>query len=139
MSTMRARRSDEERCNADIVNIVVLQAESHQFGLVVGEINDTQEIVVKPLGQHLKGVVAYAGSTIMGDGTVSLILDVLGLAQKSHVVSEHAGRQLIKSQESELEQSSIHNSYLIVVTILVPRFACRKWLAWKKFRRLTSN
>lgn len=70
------------------VNIVVLQADGNQFGLVVDEINDTQEIVVKPLGKQLKGVACFAGATIMGDGRVALILDVLGLAQQSRVLAE---------------------------------------------------
>jgi two-component system chemotaxis sensor kinase CheA len=70
------------------VNIVVLQADGHPFGLVVDDINDTQEIVVKPLGKQLKGVGCFAGATIMGDGRVALILDVLGLAQQSRVVAE---------------------------------------------------
>ena len=58
-----------------VVNIVVLQAEDRQFGLVVDGISDTQEIVVKPLGKQLKGLNCYAGATIMGDGRVALILD----------------------------------------------------------------
>ena len=70
------------------VNIVVVQADGHPFGLVVDDINDTQEIVVKPLGKQLKGVGCFAGATIMGDGRVALILDVLGLAQQSRVVAE---------------------------------------------------
>jgi len=70
------------------VNIVVLQADDRQFGLVVDAINDTEEIVVKPLGKQLKGIVTFAGATIMGDGRVALILDVLGLAQRASVVSE---------------------------------------------------
>ena len=44
-----------------LVNIVVLQADDRQFGLVVDDINDTQEIVVKPLGKQLKGLNVYAG------------------------------------------------------------------------------
>ena len=63
------------------VNIVVLQAEGRQFGLVVDGIRDTQEIVVKPLGKQLKGLSAYSGATVMGDGRVVLILDVLGVAR----------------------------------------------------------
>ena len=55
---------------SDAVNIVVLQADDRQFGLVVDQINDTEEIVVKPLGKQLKGVSAFAGATIMGDGKV---------------------------------------------------------------------
>jgi two-component system chemotaxis sensor kinase CheA len=70
------------------INIVVLQAEDRQFGLIVDEISDTQEIVVKPLGKQLKGISAYSGATIMGDGRVALILDVLGIAQKAKVLAE---------------------------------------------------
>lgn len=70
------------------VNIVVLQAEDQQFGLIVDEITDTEEIVVKPLGKQLKGISAYSGATIMGDGRVALILDVPGLAQRARVIAE---------------------------------------------------
>ncbi len=73
---------------ADATNIIVLQAEDRQFGLVVDGINDTQEIVVKPLSKQLKGLSIYAGATIMGDGRVALILDVLGIGQRSGVLSE---------------------------------------------------
>ena len=53
---------------------------------MVDHINDTEEIVVKPLGKQLKGLSAFAGATIMGDGRVALILDVLGLAQRARIV-----------------------------------------------------
>ena len=76
------------------VNIVVLQADDRQFGLVVDEINDTEEIVVKPLRKQLKTVKTFAGSSIMGDGKVALILDVLGLAQRANVVTETRDRAL---------------------------------------------
>src|SRR3984957_16379755 len=49
-----------------VVNIVVLQADGRQFGLIVDEINDTEEIVVKPLRKQLKTVKTFAGSTITG-------------------------------------------------------------------------
>lgn len=76
----------------DVHHIVILQAEDRQFGLVVDEINDTEEIVVKPLGKHLKGLTVYAGATIMGDGQVALILDVLGLGRLSGVLAENRDR-----------------------------------------------
>jgi two-component system chemotaxis sensor kinase CheA len=72
----------------DSANIVVLQAGERQFGLVVDEINDTEEIVVKPLSKQLKSLSCFAGATIMGDGRVALILDVPGLAQFASVVTE---------------------------------------------------
>ncbi len=74
--------------SSDVTNIVVLQAEGREFGLVVDDINDTQEIVVKPLGKHLKSLTAYSGATIMGDGKIALILDVLGIANRSGIVGE---------------------------------------------------
>ena len=74
------------------VNIIVLQADGRQFGLVVDQINDTEEIVVKPLRKQLKTVKTFAGSSIMGDGKVALILDVLGLAQRASVITETRDR-----------------------------------------------
>jgi two-component system chemotaxis sensor kinase CheA len=82
----------DEAATSSAVNIVVLQADGHPFGLVVDEINDTEEIVVKPLGKQLKGVACFAGATIMGDGRVALILDVLGIAQSANVVGENRDR-----------------------------------------------
>ncbi|EQD50247.1 chemotaxis sensor histidine kinase, partial [mine drainage metagenome] len=60
------------------VNIVVLQADDNQFGLIVDEVLDTEEIVVKPMGRQIKNIPAFAGATIMGDGRVALIIDVMG-------------------------------------------------------------
>ena len=76
------------------VNIVVLQADDRQFGLVVDAIHDTEEIVVKPLQKQIKDINVFAGATIMGDGKVALILDVLGLAQRANVVSGMRERAL---------------------------------------------
>ncbi|HZR65748.1 MAG TPA: chemotaxis protein CheA [Terriglobales bacterium] len=77
-------------------NIVVLQADERQFGLVVDGIGDTEEIVVKPLRKQLKTVKIFAGSSIMGDGKVALIVDVLGLAQRASVVSETRDRAVVE-------------------------------------------
>lgn len=69
-------------------SVVVLQADDCQFGLVVDDILNTEEIVLKPLGEHLKGINVYSGATIMGDGRVALILDVVGLAQRANLARE---------------------------------------------------
>ncbi len=88
------------------VNIVVLEAEGRQFGLVVDEINDTQEIVVKPLGQHLKNISVYAGATIMGDGKVALILDVVGLAERGGILTEGQGRAAAEAAQATAESAA---------------------------------
>jgi two-component system chemotaxis sensor kinase CheA len=89
------------RLESNVVNIVVLQAEDRQFGLVVDGISDTQEIVVKPLGKQLKGLKCYAGATIMGDGRVALILDVSGVAQLSGVVRESRDKSTVEAQRQD--------------------------------------
>ena len=100
----RALELGEPPTDLDVVNIVVLQADDRQFGLVVDGISDTEEIVVKPLGKELKGVAAFAGATIMGDGRVALILDVLGIAQRANVVSASRERSMTeKSSQSKGE------------------------------------
>jgi two-component system, chemotaxis family, sensor kinase CheA len=83
-----------------VVNIVVLQADGRQFGLVVDAIGDTEEIVVKPLQKQLKGINAFAGATIMGDGKVALILDVLGLAQRAKVVRGVRDKRMSEKEEA---------------------------------------
>jgi two-component system chemotaxis sensor kinase CheA len=80
-------------------NIVVVRADGREFGLVVDEITDTEEIVVKPMGKQLKGITAYSGATIMGDGRVALILDILGLAQRAQVVAERRTSAPITAEE----------------------------------------
>lgn len=62
----------------DSENIVILSAEGHDFGIIVDEILDTEEIVVKPLNNAFKNLSIFGGATIMGDGKVALILDALG-------------------------------------------------------------
>ncbi|HEY1679866.1 MAG TPA: chemotaxis protein CheW [Candidatus Sulfotelmatobacter sp.] len=87
------------------VNIVVLCADDRQFGLVVDDINDTEEIVVKPLSKQLKSINTYAGATIMGDGNVALILDVMGLAQRARVVGEIHHRAVAELEENAAGQA----------------------------------
>lgn len=96
------------------VNIVVLQAEDQQFGLVVDTINDTQEIVVKPLDHYLKGLPVFAGATIMGDGTIALILDVIGLAQKSAVLRESRETLRRENHVAQVDQVGTTQTLLLV-------------------------
>lgn len=76
------RVSSDRRYHADSdLNIVIATIEDFEYGLIVENLHDTIEIVVKPLGQHLKTTKEYAGATIMGDGRVALILDIAKIAE----------------------------------------------------------
>jgi two-component system chemotaxis sensor kinase CheA len=95
-------------------SIIVLQAVGQQFGLVVDDILDTEEIVVKPLSEQFKGIAAYSGATIMGDGRVALILDVLGLAERARVIAEAgASARDSQKQEAQVEKTDQRQSLLL--------------------------
>ena len=87
--------------------LAVLQVDGRQFGLLVDRVNDAEEIVVKPLGRHLKSVPLFAGCTIMGDGTVALILDVMAMAQHAHIsATKHRFEEsaVVASEDEAVEQ-----------------------------------
>ncbi len=71
-------------------NIVVCQVGNMRVGLVVEDVFDTQEIVVKPVGRLIKHLQAYAGCTITGDGRVIMILDTTGIATIAGVVTNES-------------------------------------------------
>ena len=59
--------------------VLVCQVGSDMFGILVDDVLDTEEIVVKPLSAALQNVDLYSGNTILGDGSVIMILDPNGL------------------------------------------------------------
>ncbi|MBF0100019.1 MAG: hybrid sensor histidine kinase/response regulator [Desulfobacterales bacterium] len=65
------------------LRILVLKHGNSQFGLMVDVVESIEEIVVKPLPRYIKRMKCFSGVSIMGDGTVSLILDVAGIFEKS--------------------------------------------------------
>jgi two-component system chemotaxis sensor kinase CheA len=71
-----------ERHDGHVV-IAVLRSEGRRFGLVVDRVLNTEEIVVKALGGQLKSIGLYSGATVLGDGTIALILDVQALARRA--------------------------------------------------------
>lgn len=59
--------------------IVVLQSGDFRYGLVVDQVRGREEVVIKALPKRVRGIPGYAGATLIGDGTLSLILDVDGI------------------------------------------------------------
>jgi two-component system chemotaxis sensor kinase CheA len=75
-------------------NVVVLRSGSHVYGLVVDELHDNEEIVVKPVSTHLADCGWYAGAAILGDGRVAMILDTIGIAKRAHIHFEQVADEL---------------------------------------------
>ncbi|RMD87467.1 MAG: hybrid sensor histidine kinase/response regulator [Alphaproteobacteria bacterium] len=81
----------EERAEGEASDdfIVVAQVGTFTFGIVVDAVFDTEEIVVKPVAPILKDLSIYSGNTILGDGSVIMILDPNGVAEMANAnVSE---------------------------------------------------
>ena len=99
--TSQCQAADRRQNASSDIEIVVVTVGAMKYGLVVDHFHTGEEIVVKPLGRHLKGLPEYAGATIMGDGTVALIVDVAGLAAKAQLLNSAGG-----ARAADLESAS---------------------------------
>ena len=102
------KKSEKDQKPRTIFNIVVLKTDGDIYGLVVDEICDTADIVVKPLPQFLKKIDVFSGSTIMGDGSVALILDIQGVANRSGAHRNTQNRDLKGPADSNVK--NIHEN-----------------------------
>jgi two-component system, chemotaxis family, sensor kinase CheA len=110
------RRAGAERRTsvASDLNVVVMASGTMRYGLVVDDLHKTEEIVVKPLGRHLKERHEYAGATIMGDGTVALIVDAAGLAAKAELNSLSGTQRAVEvAEDAQRERLQDSHSFLL--------------------------
>ncbi|KAA5606010.1 hybrid sensor histidine kinase/response regulator [Roseospira marina] len=71
---------EDEVKGQDETFIVVTQVGTYTFGIIVDRVFDTEEIVVKPVAPILRHISMFSGNTILGDGSVIMILDPNGIA-----------------------------------------------------------
>jgi two-component system chemotaxis sensor kinase CheA len=90
---------------ANALKIIVLKYGDNHYGLVVEEVYDSEEIVVKPLSGYLKSAQCYAGSTIMGDGSVAMILDTNGIATLANLKFGDLEKDVQQEKEKFLAES----------------------------------
>jgi len=69
--------------------IVIIGIGDKRFGLLVDRLHGQEEIVMKSMGEYLKGTEGIAGACITGDGNVILILDVAGLLETTRKIYAH--------------------------------------------------
>lgn len=75
----------KSKLQSGVFSIAVVSADHCSFGLIIDAIQDTADIVVKPLNRLLKSLQVYSGATVLGDGSVALILDVVGIAKVARI------------------------------------------------------
>ena len=76
--------------SSEYAYVVVLGLGAQKLGLIVDSLVGQEEIVIKSLGDYLKGIEGVAGATIRGDGGVTLIVDVVALMQMAKGVKASA-------------------------------------------------
>src|SRR3546814_4827560 len=116
--SLRALLHLEETVAEDRANeafIVVTQVGTYTFGIIVDRVFDTEEIVVKPVAPILRHIEMFSGNTILGDGSVIMILDPNGIA----------------SATGEISMAGDHVAYTVATT---PRSARRERVALLTFR-----
>lgn len=97
-------------------NIAVVNTDHCTFGLIVDAVQDTADIVVKPINRILKSLQVYSGATIMGDGSVALILDIMGISKVAQLGKEKDPRATSRAQRSDnaLTRAAGSQDYLLV-------------------------
>jgi two-component system chemotaxis sensor kinase CheA len=106
---LRLKRSAEA---ADVgFYIAVVESEGRRYGLVVNDLKAPEEIVVKPLSAELREIGVFSGATVLGNGTLALILDVAETGARAGVrpAAEEmkvAGREHAQAEMAQIELES---------------------------------
>ncbi len=93
--------------------VIVTQVGSQIFGVVVDSVFHTEEIVVKPMSNMLREITMFSGNTILGDGSVIMIIDPNGIAQ--NVAADAGAQAAVAAQEKE----NVSNDQADLTTLLV--------------------
>ena len=101
----------------EVLTIVIVQAAGVQYGVVVDEILKLQEVVIKPLPHIFRADALFSGATILGDGSVSLILDMDRIAVQTRTLSRLRNEQSHKAEEILITQAPSERVKMLLVEI----------------------
>jgi len=110
-SALKLDDSQNEKSNRFVI---VMQVASQRFGLVVDEVFDTEEIVVKPISSVLRDVTEYSGSTILGDGSVIMILDPNGISKLAAFDTAKTANQTVVEETRKIRNKGDQKTSLLV-------------------------
>jgi two-component system chemotaxis sensor kinase CheA len=88
-------------------NIIVVESSELRYGLIVDALHDSEEIVVKPLGRHVKDCSCLSGATILGDGRIALILDIDGIGRRMELQSVVTEEQTSDEEKTGAETDQL--------------------------------
>lgn len=114
--------------NSEHAYVVVLGLAESKIGLIVDTLIGQEEIVIKSLGEYLKGIEGIAGATIRGDGGVTLIVDVAALMQMAKTVKSTVGTQNPDAKEIGAKNKASDYCVMVVDDSKTDRTIMRKSL-----------
>jgi len=97
-------------CDNENGFVVVTQVGSQVFGVVVDGVFHTEEIVIKPMSSKLRHIPVFSGTTILGDGSVIMIIDPNGVAQalgRAATAAARAENSELQSREEESDEDTV--------------------------------
>jgi len=114
--------------NSEHAYVVVLGLAESKIGLIVDTLIGQEEIVIKSLGEYLKGIEGIAGATIRGDGGVTLIVDVAALMLMAKSVKSTVGQTGSEAKKIGVKNSASDYCVMIVDDSKTDRTIIRKSL-----------
>jgi len=114
--------------NGDHAYVVVLGLGANKLGLIVDSLIGQEEIVIKSLGEYLKGIQGIAGATIRGDGGVTLIVDVVALMDIAKNVKSNVSSQATVSSAAAEKNAPSDYRVMIVDDSKTDRLIMKKAL-----------
>ncbi|MBF0177421.1 MAG: chemotaxis protein CheW [Magnetococcales bacterium] len=110
------RNNDDRRHPGSLVAyVMVLNVGGNEFGMVVDEVLDSEEIVVKPLPSFFKDNVCFSATTILGDGTVSLIIDYAGVMERANISFSNVERATRMDLDAERREALRERQNIILL------------------------
>jgi two-component system, chemotaxis family, sensor kinase CheA len=112
----------------EAIRILIVASAGHRIGIIVDAILGTEEIVVKPMPEYLNQVVVFSGATILGDGTVAMILDTNAFVQANRLTelekrtavfgAEEERRSLIEQQSILIFDNGTEEQFAVIIPLI---------------------
>lgn len=131
---------DDRRLSSNTaVNVAIVAAGDFHFGLILESLQDSSEIVVKPLGRHFRNCSCYAGATILGNGRTALILDVIGISKavRSDETTDAAAKEA-EAARAQMAEKRDSMTVLLVNSGLEEQYAIPLGLV-ERIERITKD
>ncbi|MBF0193604.1 MAG: chemotaxis protein CheW [Magnetococcales bacterium] len=112
----KASEGKDRRSNKNkVIYIMVINIGGNKFGMVVDNVLDSEEIVVKPLPSYFQENVCFSATTILGDGSVALIIDYAGIMEKANINFGNIEQSELAKRQGEMRSPEHEKQNIIIL------------------------